>query len=718
MIFRVHCLARVLSARPGLGLLWLLAATGQVSVAHASESTEPPPLTYGHWGGAGLLQTPTARFGEAGEFNVTLSRTDPYTRITVMAQPFDWMEVGFRYIDLANQEFVASSTGQSLKDKSIDARFRLAEETDWRPALALGFRDLGGTGLFAGEYLVASKQWGALDVSLGLGWGYLGARSDFNSPLGWLSDRFDDRGANSGQSGGEFNTGTYFRGPAAVFGGVAWRLSSLPLTLKLELDGNDYQSEPGPEMLPQRSPINAGVSWRVTPSVEVSAGFERGQEASFSVTYHTSLARLPSQPKLLDAAPLPVAAPEQRTPVTGDTDWAAVSAQLAEQAGVRVQRIVDDGATLRVEVDGVSDFQPARVIGRSARVLDALSEDRFTFFTLGVMNKDARVVDYDIHRSRFVAAATTPSTAAEQLAVVDAVEPPRGDDTGAPVHQQAQNRFDGGFGLGYQQTLGGPDAFILYQLNAEFGGEFKLASGTWLAGAVNYRLLDNYDDFVYDGPSLLPRVRTQVREYLTTNAFTIPNLQLTGLADLGDDWFALGYGGLLESMFAGVGGELLYRPLGAAYAVGIDVNAVQQREVTQDFQLQDYRTLTGHVSLYLRPLPGVLATVQAGRYLAGDVGMTFDVAREFSNGVRLGAYATFTDVSEEEFGEGSFDKGFYVQLPMDLLLPSRSKSVANLVYSPLTRDGGARLGRRYRLIDLTSDRDLTRLLAAPEALLK
>lgn len=126
MIFRVHCLARVLSARPGLGLLWLLAATGQVSVAHASESTEPPPLTYGHWGGAGLLQTPTARFGEAGEFNVTLSRTDPYTRITVMAQPFDWMEVGFRYIDLANQEFVASSTGQSLKDKSIDARFRLA----------------------------------------------------------------------------------------------------------------------------------------------------------------------------------------------------------------------------------------------------------------------------------------------------------------------------------------------------------------------------------------------------------------------------------------------------------------------------------------------------------------------------------------------------------------------------------------------------------------
>lgn len=701
-----------------LALTMALSMACSTELRAAEDGLALPLLTYGHWGGAGLLQTPTARFGEAGEFNFTLSRTDPYTRITVMAQPFDWMEAGFRYIDLSDQDYEASSTGQSLKDKSLDARFRLLEESAWRPALALGFRDLGGTGLFAGEYLVASKQWGQLDVSLGLGWGYLGARGDLDSPLGWLSDRFDERGGNSGQSGGEFNTGTYFRGPAAVFGGLAWRLESLPLTLKLELDSNDYQSEPFGVQLPQRSPVNAGVSWRVSPSLEVSAGLERGEEASLSLTYHTSLARLASQPKLLDPEPLPVALPEAREPLTTPADWAQVSTALSEQAGVRVQRIVDEGATLRVEVDQSADFQPARVLGRSARVLDAYSEDRFTFFTLGVTQKDTRVIDYDIHRARFVAVATEPSTPAGQLAVIDAVEPPRGDDTGTLVHEQSVPRASGGFGLGYQQTLGGPDAFILYQLNAEFGGEFRLAPGLWLAGAANYRLLDNYDDFVYDGPSLLPRVRTQIREYLTTNAFTLPNLQLTGFRDLGDDWFALGYAGLLESMFAGAGGELLYRPVGSAYAIGVDVNAVQQREVTQDFDLQDYRAITGHVSLYLRPLPGILATVQAGRYLAGDLGMTFEVAREFNNGVRLGAYATFTDVSEEEFGEGSFDKGLYVQLPMDLLLPSRSRSVANLVYSPLTRDGGARLARRYRLIDLTSDRDLTRLLAQPEALLK
>lgn len=682
------------------------------------EEDPSPALSYGAWGGAGVLQTPVARFGEAGEFNFTLSHTDPYTRLTIMAQPFDWLEMGFRYIDLADQEYEASNSGQSLKDKSIDARLRLLKEDALRPALAVGFRDLGGTGLFAGEYLVASKRFGALDVSLGLGWGYLGAREDIRSPLGWISERFDARGEQSGQSGGEFNTGTWFRGPAALFGGLNWQLDGLPLTLKLELDGNDYQREPFDVRLPQRSPFNAGVAWRVTPALQLGAALERGEEIALSMTYHTSLARLPSQPKLLDPAPLPVALPAERQAVSTPVDWARLSTDIESQTGLRVQRIVDEGATLRVEAEQPADLAPARVAGRLARVLDAASEERFTFFTLGVAEKDVRMVDYDIARSRFVAVATEPATTQAEAAVIDAVDPPQGDDVGEPVHVASPSRFTGGAGLGYQQTIGGPDAFILYQVNAEFGGELRLADGFWLSGTASYRLLDNYDDFEYDGPSLLPRVRTQVREYLTTSAFTLPGLQLNLLRDLGDDWFALAYGGLLESMFAGVGGELLYRPVGSAFAVGVDVNAVQQRDVAQDFELQDYRALTGHVTLYLRPMQGVVAKLMAGRYLAGDMGMTIDMAREFRNSVRLGAYATFTDVSEEEFGEGGFDKGLYLQLPMDLLLPSRSRRIANLVYSPLTRDGGARLARRHTLFDLTRDRDLTLLQAQPEALLK
>ena len=53
-----------------------------------------------------------------------------------------------------------------------------------------------------------------------------------------------------------------------------------------------------------------------------------------------------------------------------------------------------------------------------------------------------------------------------------------------------------------------------------------------------------------------------------------------------------------------------------------------------------------------------------GRYLAGDDGITIDFSKRFKNGFKLGAFATFTDVSSEDFGEGSFDKGIYVAIPL------------------------------------------------------
>ena len=87
---------------------------------------------------------------------------------------------------------------------------------------------------------------------------------------------------------------------------------------------------------------------------------------------------------------------------------------------------------------------------------------------------------------------------------------------------------------------------------------------------------------------------------------------------------------------------------------------VFQREYDQMFKTRDYKTLTGHLSLYYQePRSNVLFHIKGGRYLAKDSGITFDFSRIFRSGLRLGAFFTLTDISDEEFGEGSFDKGFY-----------------------------------------------------------
>ena len=54
--------------------------------------------------------------------------------------------------------------------------------------------------------MVASKAWGPLDLTLGMGWGRLGSRAPFNNTLRLISDRFEERPSRS-ETGGRFGGG-------------------------------------------------------------------------------------------------------------------------------------------------------------------------------------------------------------------------------------------------------------------------------------------------------------------------------------------------------------------------------------------------------------------------------------------------------------------------------------------------------------------------------
>jgi hypothetical protein len=231
---------------------------------------------------------------------------------------------------------------------------------------------------------------------------------------------------------------------------------------------------------------------------------------------------------------------------------------------------------------------------------------------------------------------------------------------------------------------------------------WKLAHDIRVSGAVRYRLLDNYENFKYTGPSFLPRVRTYAREFLTTSRLTMPTLNVGKTQRLSENWYASAYGGYLEEMYGGVGGELMYRQPGSRWAFGGDWNSVQQRDFAQGFLLRDYRAQTGHATAYWdTPMQGVQAALSAGQYLAGDKGMTLMVSKVFDNASTMGFYATKTNVSAAQFGEGSFDKGIFWSLPFDAFLTRSSKGSAKFIWTPLTRDGGAKLRRPLELYEET-----------------
>ena len=159
---------------PRLSLIALL-----VSFAtHAdADIFEPLGPSQSDFGGVGLLQMPTARMAKTGEFSANYVDDDQYRRWSMSVQPFDWLEATLRYTDVRTRLYNANpdfSGDQTYKDKGMDVKVRLLEESTWIPNLSLGFRDLMGTGLFDSEYIVGSKRVGPFDFTLGMGWGNMG----------------------------------------------------------------------------------------------------------------------------------------------------------------------------------------------------------------------------------------------------------------------------------------------------------------------------------------------------------------------------------------------------------------------------------------------------------------------------------------------------------------------------------------------------------------
>ena len=147
----------------------------------------------------------------------------------------------------------------------------------------------------------------------------------------------------------------------------------------------------------------------------------------------------------------------------------------------------------------------------------------------------------------------------------------------------------------------------------------------------------------------------------------------------------------------------MFKPANSSLALGLDIHRVKRRDYEMLFGLLPYETTVGHLSLYYDAGGKFDVELNAGRYLAKDWGVTTNISRQFSNGWEVGGYATLTDVPFATFGEGSFDKGVYITIPMDWTIGSPNKSKRRFTIRPITRDGGARLASARTLYKSISD---------------
>ncbi|WP_417437526.1 YjbH domain-containing protein, partial [Idiomarina abyssalis] len=176
-------------------------------------------LSYNLFGAPGLIDMPTAETAQDGDLAISAVRFGGTTRTNLTFQITPRLSGSFRY-----SKIDPYSASGALYDRSFDLKYQLAEEGNWRPAIAIGLQDFIGTSVYSGEYLVATKHLtSSFALTGGLGWGRLASYGTFSNPLSALDDHFDTRTEGFEGRGGEPDPGRWFTGDAAFFGGAAWR---------------------------------------------------------------------------------------------------------------------------------------------------------------------------------------------------------------------------------------------------------------------------------------------------------------------------------------------------------------------------------------------------------------------------------------------------------------------------------------------------------------
>ncbi|WP_208350695.1 YjbH domain-containing protein [Pseudaestuariivita rosea] len=680
----------------------VITAMSVASVAFAQQSDEPP-VTLNFQGVPGIIDMPSGQSLPDGELGLAVSHFGGITRNTLTFQLADRLSGSFRYSatqDWPNDDF------ETYYDRSFDLRFKLLDEGPIWPDITIGLQDFIGTGLNSAEYIVATKSFAPnLRFTGGVGWGRLATYGEFDSLLG-----SDDRPTDFEPTGGTVNEGRWFRGPMAVFGGVEWDVTDR-ITLQAEYSSDDYVEETSRDIIDRASPLNFGAQYRADNGVAFGLYYLYGTEVGAQVSFTFN----PKESALgTETAPLPVRVTERDlqardswgdlpdvSPAQEQRITQATAAVFREQ-GLELEAIQIEDGTATVWFRNLTYDIEAQAIGRAARALTYSMPDQVRRFVLIPTYRGMPLSRIEIDRRDLVQAEFAQDggqRSFQQAAIRDAAGMPLDGTRVDDIYP----RFNYTIGPYVSTLLFGLENPVQADVGVRLAARYDAAPGLSFSGSIRKKVIGNLSDGVEVSDSELDPVRTErplydregdpALERLTADYLFRPGTNLYGR-------FTVGY---LERMYGGTSAELLWKPVDSRLALGAEVNYARKRDYDQDFDFLEFDTYTAFLSGYYDFENGYQAQIDVGRYLAGDKGGTFTLTREFRNGWRVGAFATFTDVSFEDFGDGSFDKGITITVPLSAVTSKPSRQTADLLIRPFQRDGGARLNIEDRLYPIVRD---------------
>lgn len=662
-------------------------------IKEADSSTQN---NYNSIGQTGLIHLPSGSIQDTGSLGLTLGTSSLNQFISVIATPFPWLEASFFYHRPKDTFYASFDQREIYLDKGFNLKIGTKiNEID----VAIGFDDIAGTGFFSKEYIAISRDLRNLKLTFGIGTGAFAAERPYKNPISRLKDRPEPLFGEGNITGGEVDFNSFFKGPIGIFGGIEYFSNRFPgLVIKIENNPFNYKKFLGGGIPTYKSTknreklknFNYGVSYQFNNNFMVSISHIKGDtiDITLSKKFNFNNSRRKIQPKDIK--------------ITSNSK----DNKLAFYQNILRNLEKDDLYLQSAQIDRSNNLHLSIV---NNKYNDPVSVFQHTKLVIAELSLTQEIVIEDLTITNINSGLETGTMTGKlrnwlnpnELGYVDVAEP---SNQTKELEFQTVLKFPEFYydiKPEFIYRYADPTRFFAGGLDIQFANEIKFTPNIYVSSVISYQVTNSFKRLRYypDSPYLY-HVRTDVVKYLNNRPdIYLNNLQLDKLSKITNDHYYKLSAGMYEMMFGGFGIEYLWKPFRSNFLMGLNLYRVKQRDFNQRLKFRNYEITTGHANLiYFDPNSGVTIDLSLGKYLAGDVGYTIDFSKLFFSGFRMGAYFTRTNISKTEYGEGSFDKGFYFELPLNFFNESATKGISKIVIQPLTRDGGAKLKTNNPLI--------------------
>ena len=637
------------------------------------------------YGMPGEIDLPSAKNVPDGQFSVSSTAFGGTIRVNLSFQIFENLTGAFRYARIPS---ASGDHNGYYWDRSFDFHYLAFKEKPFFPSVALGARDFIGTGLYSGEYIVATKSIGyRTKISGGLGWGRLAGKNSFNNVLG-----FGNRKGRKFGKGGTFHVDHFFSGDNSPFFSISYKVNE-KLQFISELSSDNYLHETSSiKGFTRRSDINLGVKYIVDPSFTVIATLVHGDAIGLTVNMGINPKNSPYNSGT-EPAPMPILKKKYRFLGPNlDNKILNESKRLLELDGIELKKMTFFGSIAEIDIINRKYSNVSQMIGRTVRILSLTTPPNIKEFKINIIDFKSNffVSEIVVKRDIFVnneLQFNGPEKLWEYVLISNSEKKFFYDDA------NRTERLSWSLYPYLDTSLFDPHDPIRFTVGAELLAKYKFLPSTSISGSLRQPVAGTLDDIKRGPKTGLPNVRSDFMYYhrdIASNLF-VNYLTLDQYLKPAPNVYALVNIGFLELMHAGVRAEVIWKNNKKPYGFGLDIAQVQKRDTNARFKLKNEHFNTYLASIYYDLQNDWIIKVDGGRYLAGDFGSTISIKRTFNNGWEFGAYATLTDVPFDKWGEGSFDKGIIIKAPLNWFTGKKSRSYANAIVKPITGDGGAKL---------------------------